>query len=139
MSIEQFIQPGASKFRENSADSVVFNLEGHTPEYPRSLTMTRTLPVPRKGNAGTSKVLLNFRVSANIGTADVPKIVPTILKIETSIPVGTSVDVVKVLFAQAEDVIKMTEAETDLGFGTRRNEVFMQGYLLGDTDIEPVV
>lgn len=80
------------KYRENSADSVVFHLDGHTPEAPRTCTYTRTLPKPRKGNNGTMKVMLNVRNTVNIGSVEEPNYVPVIAKLETSVPVGASID-----------------------------------------------
>jgi len=79
---------GTKKFRENSADSVLFHLEGHTPELPRTLTVTRNLPTPRKGNAGTMKVTFNVRRSFTLPQGTGYKVVPAIVKLETSMPVG---------------------------------------------------
>jgi hypothetical protein len=81
---------GSVKFREHSADSVVFLLEDHTAEQPRTLTLTRTLPVARKGNAGATKILTNVHINTNIGTDEAPKIVPVVAKLEVSAPVGAS-------------------------------------------------
>lgn len=79
---------GSKKFRENSADSVLFHLKDHTPELPRTLTVTRTLPTPRKGNAGTMKVQFNLRRNYQIPNGTGFKTVPAIVKLETSMPVG---------------------------------------------------
>jgi hypothetical protein len=87
------LQDGAKKFRENSADSVLFHLNQHTPALPRTLTSTRELPKPRKGNLGTNKTFLNFRIMRNIATTgEADKLVPQIVKIETSNPVGITED-----------------------------------------------
>jgi len=87
----QLVPHGATKFRENSADSVTFHLAEHTAALPSIVTISRTLPTPRKGNAGTMKIFVNFRKSIliNSGLAD-EKIVLQISKLETSIPVGIS-------------------------------------------------
>ncbi len=79
---------GSKKFRENNADSVLFHLKDHTPELPRTLTVTRTLPTPRKGNAGTMKVMFNIRRTYEIPSGTGFKTVPAIVKLETSMPVG---------------------------------------------------
>lgn len=79
-----------TKFRENSKDSVVYIHDDHTVEKPHQLTITSELPVVRKNNPGTVKTTLNARVTTNIGTAEEPKLVPVICKVQTSIPVGTS-------------------------------------------------
>lgn len=85
----QVVPHGAIKFRENSADSVTFNLSGHTAALPRTLTISRVLPTPRKGNPGTVKIYMNTRRSflVDVGTAN-ERTVLAISKNETSIPVG---------------------------------------------------
>lgn len=87
----QILPVNTVKFRENSSDSVVFHLEGSTAEMPYTMTFTRQLPTARKGNNGTMKTFVNIRFTVNIGTDEVPKYVPQVVKLETSIPVGSEV------------------------------------------------
>lgn len=80
---------GSRKFRENTADSVLFHMMEHTADRPSTVTVTRTLPTPRKGNPGTQKTTINCRTTSilDVGLATERK-VPVIVKIETSVPVG---------------------------------------------------
>lgn len=89
MSQDKLLPGGTVKYRENSADSVVFHLFGHTASAPRTMTITRDLPTPRKGNLGTMKVKVNVHMPVDIGTELVPNITPTVIKLETSVPVGS--------------------------------------------------
>lgn len=90
MSLENMLPPGARKFRENSADSVVYNCIDHSAEQPSTLTISRQLPVPRKGNPGTVKMFINRRKSIVLDRSGPnERVVPFIVKIETSAPVGT--------------------------------------------------
>lgn len=89
MSKSQIVQSGSEKFRENSADSVTFHNGSHTAILPDTVTISRSLPTPRKGNMGTTKISLNCRKAFVIheGTAN-EKTVLGIVKVETSVPVG---------------------------------------------------
>lgn len=82
---------GSRKFRENTADSVLFHMMEHTADKPSTITVTRTLPTPRKGNPGTQKTTINCRTTSilDVGLATERK-VPVIVKIETSMPVGAN-------------------------------------------------
>lgn len=84
----KFVPKGAVKFRENSADQVVFHLKDHSVELPHTLTITRTLPEPRRGHYGTQKFYFNYRKTINMGSEQEKKLAPVITKIETSVPVG---------------------------------------------------
>jgi hypothetical protein len=77
------------KFRENSADSNMYHHGDYTPSFPSTTSVSRILPVPRKGNMGTCKTLINTRrtVVINRGLSS-ERSVPVIIKIETSVPVG---------------------------------------------------
>lgn len=79
------------KLREKSADSTVYVFDDHTVERPHTLTITSTLPTPRKGNPGTVKTQLNMHktVVLDEGTSN-ERTVPLVVKTETSFPVGTS-------------------------------------------------
>lgn len=88
MSQNKLLPSGTVKYRENSADSVVFHLKGHTAQAPRTMTITRELPTPRKGNLGTMKLKINVHMPVDIGTETVPNITPSVVKVETSVPVG---------------------------------------------------
>jgi len=91
MSKSQIVIFGATKFRENSADSVTFHCDDHTAGLPSTQSFSRILPTPRKGNLGTVKALMNARKAfvINSGTAT-EKSVLGIIKVETSVPVGVS-------------------------------------------------
>lgn len=98
--------------RERGPDTVVYALSGHTPVNPKTLTVTSNLPVPRKGNAGTTKtlVVLRHEVTLNAGT-DSEKNVPIIAKLETSFPVGTNVTDVLPLLNQLGAAVLMKDSE----------------------------
>jgi len=98
---------GAVKFRENSADSVLFHLKEHTPSAPATMTITRTLPKPRKGNNGTVKVLINARrhVDIQVDGSEGTRSVPVICKLETSLPVGAEVEVLRSLFGDIKNFV----------------------------------
>lgn len=80
-----------TKFRELSADSILYLRIGHTADLPKQITVTSDLPVPRKGNPGTVKTTINSRYSAVLDKGEpTERVVPVICKIMTSYPVGTS-------------------------------------------------
>jgi len=77
------------KFRENSADSNMYHHRNYTPALPVTTSVSRILPVPRKGNMGTCKTLINSRKTVIINRGlSTERSVPVIIKIETSVPVG---------------------------------------------------
>lgn len=120
------LSPSAEKFRENSADSVVFHSLGHTPTSPATVTVTRTLPKPRKGNNGTMKVLVNARRTVDItapGDAGT-RPVPVIVKLETSMPVGADItDLTHVLVDIMRFAAPVPQTEGD------RQKLFQYGLL----------
>lgn len=123
------------KFRENSADSVVYQLEGHTATEPATLTITRVLPTPRKGNNGTMKVYLNARRTTSItvpgDAGSVIRQVPVICKVETSLPVGADTMVLKQLFSDLSRFMTVNGSADD-----DQERVFASGLLpdgTGDT------
>lgn len=89
----QIVTPGSRKFRENSADSVTFHNTDHSAVLPDTTSISRSLPTPRKGNMGTTKISLNCRKAFVIhkDTAN-EKTVLGIIKVETSVPVGIDAD-----------------------------------------------
>lgn len=97
----KFVPSSARKFREHNADVTVFQLEGHTPEYPKTLTIKRTLPEPSRRHLGTQKYLFNFNFGTNVGTESEPKRAPVIVKVETSMPLGASQDAIVEVLANA--------------------------------------
>lgn len=107
------------KFRELSADSIVYLNDDHNVELPRHITLTSELPVPRKGNMGTLKTTVNARYSVelNAGT-DEAKVVPVICKIQTSFPVGTTLADRKAAVARACALALQDDPEFDALFGT---------------------
>jgi hypothetical protein len=136
MSIDNLLPNGSVKFRETSADSVVFHTIGHTPELPRTMTITRTLPVPRKGNAGTAKIVVSLRVHEDIGTPEAPNVVPIISKFSTSCPVGSkyaSMALSLNMFAFLLDRQTYGEETTEQA----REDLFLRGYLLDNTGAAP--
>lgn len=131
MSLSLQILPADSlKFRENSADSIVYHLPGHTPTRPFTATVTRALPSPRKGNAGTMKIFVNIRKSEEItGPDGISRIVPVITKLETSVPVGT--DAQTGLFTCLEVIRGFTAdlSNPDKDKDATLASLFMAGYL----------
>lgn len=83
--------PTFTKFRELSSNKVQFILTGHQPAQPHTLTASSALPVPRKGNPGTLKTTLNLHQSVVLDKgAQSERVVPIVVKMETSFPVGTT-------------------------------------------------
>lgn len=99
--VNDFVPAGAKKFREISADSVMFYLDEHTPSKPHTLTFSRKLPVPRKGNAGAMKMTTNCHINVDIGTLESPKIVPVVVKVDISAPVGAPLAAIQKAFRTA--------------------------------------
>lgn len=81
----------ATKFREVAAGKIVYNLPDSSIEVPKTLTVTSTLPVPRKGNPGTVKTLFNIHNQVTLD-AGLPtqRQAPIVLKLEVSFPLGSS-------------------------------------------------
>jgi len=78
------------KLREKSADSVLYTLRHHNIEMPQTLTVTSSLPSPRKGNPGTVKTVMNLRLTDKLDRGlPTERNVPIIIKLETSFPVGS--------------------------------------------------
>nr|APG77094.1 hypothetical protein [Beihai levi-like virus 29] len=79
------------KFRELSANKIMYVFDDHTPANPHTLTVTSVLPAPRKGNPGTMKTTMAFHKSVTLdaGTA-AERAVPVVARLETSFPMGTS-------------------------------------------------
>lgn len=88
---QSFLASTTTKFRELNADKVLYNVQGHTVELPRTLTVTSEIPTPTKGNPGALKTQLNLRLTDVLdkGT-DLERKVPCIAKVEFSIPIGSS-------------------------------------------------
>lgn len=113
--------------RRNGADTVVYALEGHTPQLPHTLTVTSKLPAPRKGNAGTTKTQLVFRREVQIdGPEGEKKVVPIISRLETSFPVGVN----------AADCLKASSgiAAFCVSHPTAFSDLFVQGLMI-DLDV----
>jgi len=83
---------GLTKFREISANQVSFISPTHTSEKADKLTLTSTPPKPQPGNAGVTRTLINVQreVVINAGLSN-ERIVPIVVKMEVSMPVGASV------------------------------------------------
>jgi len=102
------LPPSSRKFRETNADTTVFQQGDHTADRPALVTVTRTLPTPRKGNPGTQKVTINYRRTTTLDVGlPTERIAPVILKVETSIPVGSNIDDVAELFKAPGAAIKL--------------------------------
>lgn len=96
--------------RERGPDTIVYALSGHTPINPKTLTITSSLPVPRKGNAGTTKTLVALRHEVTLGKGtETEKNVPVIAKLETSFPVGTDISDILPLLSQLGAAVLMNE------------------------------
>jgi hypothetical protein len=82
-----------TKLRELSPDSINYTRVGHTVQLPVTVTVSSELPTPTKGNAGTVKTTINSRVNVMLapGTPN-EKRVPVICKVQTSFPVGTTLE-----------------------------------------------
>jgi hypothetical protein len=112
----------------------MFHLDGHTAVAPRSLSVTRILPTPRKGNPGTCKTFLNLRLTTDIShTEGVEKLVPTIIKIETSCPVGSDMDPLRLAFVQLANILKPTGPGDH---SAAQRDLFLRGYLLDNSGVE---
>jgi hypothetical protein len=135
MSNYNMLPDNTTKFRETSADSVVFHLAGHTPELPRTLTQSRILPTPRKGNAGTCKTFLNARVTSNIGSVENPVLVPTIVKLEISCPVGSTSETVHTALTALEGLTAPSHY-SDVNSSDARDDLLLSGYLLDNLGTE---
>jgi len=80
-----------TKFREVSADKLIFNGPGHSIELPEQLTVTSTMPTPRKGNPGPVKTSLSFNKSIILDQGlDSQRTAPIVIKVDVSLPVGTT-------------------------------------------------
>lgn len=80
-----------TKLREKSADSILYTLEDHAADFPQTVTITSTLPTPRKGNPGTVKTLINVRTTIALDEGKPSeRYVPLIAKLEMSCPVGST-------------------------------------------------
>lgn len=128
--LSQLIPLRSVKFRENSADSVTFNMDGHGADEPRTVTISRSLPTPRKGNQGTVKTFINVRktVIINEDTAN-EKPVVAILKIETSVPVGCSDSAIMDMFKSILDGLTTTGEYSEPGRIRSMSNLFIKGLL----------
>jgi hypothetical protein len=103
------------KLREINSDTVQFALTEHTPQNRHLLTVTSKLPTPRKGNPGTVKttvhMLKDFELTSDDGTK---KLVPVIIKLETSFPVGTNSNELKLSMQKFSSVTQDYEVFADL-------------------------
>jgi len=108
--INTILPKGSRKFRETNADSVVFHMANHRASSPAIVTASRVLPTPRKGNPGTNKIMLNFRITTILDEGlPTERQAPVILKIETSIPVGTQTDSIERLFKSAKHCLELND------------------------------
>lgn len=114
--------------RTTGPDTTVYSLPGHTPVNPFTLTAVSRLPVPRKGNAGTTKTTLSLRreITINKGT-DQEKIVPMIARIETSVPVGVSQSDFKAMIEGLACPLLLDEMHV--------NDLFLSGLPIATTDV----
>lgn len=107
MSVLTSILPeGAKKYRENNADSVTFLLPENTPDRPRTLTVTRQQANARKNNLGTVKYTFNCHINTRIEVSEtVSRVVPVVVKLETSIPVGADDGAILAALASVAPVV----------------------------------
>lgn len=79
------------KFREIGDNKVQYIFGDHTPALPHTATVTSVLPVPRKGNPGTLKTIVNLHCAKVVDSGKpTERNVPIVVKLETSFPMGTS-------------------------------------------------
>jgi hypothetical protein len=112
----------ATKFREVSSDKIVYNLPGSSIEDPKQITVTSTLPTPRKGNPGTVITAFNIRrlVVLDAGT-DSERKAPIVVKVQYSLPLGSTQVDREAAFA---DVVGLTEYTDAKLLGLVKNGVF---------------
>lgn len=133
MSTANLLLPGTRKFRENSADSVTYHLSGHTATNPRTITISRTLPTPRKGNPGTCKIAINARNNVTLDvTKPTERVVPVIFKCETSVPVGANIQALEDLFWELKQVL-----DWDSNFKNEQSDLFTSGMLPDENPTTP--
>lgn len=112
------------KFRELGGSKTQYILAEHAPDLPRHVTVTSTLPVPRKGNPGTLKTAVNvhYGVKLDVGLPT-ERLVPIVAKCETSFPVGTTL-------ADQKAAVEVLRKVINLGNGTRETaDLFRIGIL----------
>lgn len=80
-----------TKFREVAAGKIVYNLPGSSIEVPKTLTVTSTLPTPRKGNPGTVKTLFNIHNQVTLDKGlPTERQAPIVVKLDVSFPLGST-------------------------------------------------
>lgn len=108
-----------TKFRELSNDKILYNCPGHSIELPQTVTITSTLPTPRKGNPGTVKTLVNVRRTIVLGEGTASeRNVPVVAKIELSLPLGTSAAERKAIMQQSASALLMSDDDATSLFYT---------------------
>lgn len=100
------------KLRDLSADSALYMQSFGTPDLPRQVTIKSELPTPRKGSLGTTKTYINVRhmVKINQGLEN-ERSVPLVLKIETSVPIGTTVPELSTILHEGSIILTQTDNE----------------------------
>lgn len=121
------LPPFSRKFRETNADTTVFQQGDHSATRPALVTVTRILPTPRKGNPGTQKVTINYRRTTVLDVGlPTERMAPVILKIETSIPVGTDVTDILDLFKAPSAALSVSDPAVLENF---QKDLFITGLL----------
>lgn len=100
-----------TKYRELSANTVSFITSLHTSEKADKLTLTSTPPKAQPGNAGVSRTLLNRQRQVVINEGlDNERIVPIVVKLEVSMPVGADADALDDLLHDIQAFTVMDDA-----------------------------
>lgn len=101
-----------TKLRELAMDKILYMLPGHSIELPRTVTITSTLPVPRRGNPGTVKTSVNIRLTSVLDAGKATeRTVPVVMKIETSFPLGTSLSDRTAILNEGSQALAMETAD----------------------------
>lgn len=102
------------KLRELSSDSILYTRPEHSVTKPVTVTISSDLPTPRKGNAGTVKTTINSRVTVALDEdTQQEKNVPVICRVQTSFPVGSTLEQRRMAVAGAIAALLQEDDEFD--------------------------
>jgi hypothetical protein len=115
-----------TKFRELSPNKIMYVYADHSAAMPHTVTVTSTLPAPRKGNPGTLKtsIVIHKSVILDAGKAS-ERIAPVVTRLETSFPMGSTQ-------ADREDVLTDISVFKDLATDTLASKLLEVGILPQD-------
>jgi hypothetical protein len=79
-----------TKFRELSPNKIMYVYDDHSAAMPHTVTITSTLPAPRKGNPGTLKTSIVIHKSVVLDAGKpTERVAPIVSRLETSFPMGS--------------------------------------------------